>query len=110
MPLYCECKYIVISLGHRLGTYISRKDVWWDYASEKIAKDSFSNVSIAIEEYVLPWFEQVSTVDGYRIMLRNLHNKKLAQEWLDAMENVKDKETLIQQSIVELKLPKKIHK
>lgn len=110
MPLYCECKYIITSLGNRLGTYISGNDVWWDYASEKIAKDSFSNVSMAIEQYILPWFEQVSTEDGYKAELLNIHNKKLANNWLDAMENVEDKETLIQQSIVELKLPKKIQK
>lgn len=47
---YCEGKYIVISLGHRLGTYISGKDVWWDYASENIAKDSFVNVLTAIKK------------------------------------------------------------
>lgn len=108
MPLYCECKYIVISFGDRLGTYISGKDVWWDYASENIAKDSFSNVSMAIEQYILPWFEQVSTEEGYRTELLNFHNKKLAKEWLDALKNINDKEILIQQSITELKLPKKI--
>lgn len=110
MPLYCEYKYIVINLGGRLGTYISGKDVWWDYASEKIAKDSFSNVSIAIEQYILPWFEQVSTEDGYRAKLLNIHNKKIAKDWLDAMENIEDKETLIRQSIIELKLPRKMQK
>lgn len=108
MPLYCEGKYIVISLGHRLGTYISGKDVWWDYASENIAKDSFVNVSTAIKKYVFPWFEQVSTEDGYRTELQNLNNKKLAKEWIDAMEKIEDKESLIQQSVAELKLPKKM--
>lgn len=110
MPLYCEYKYIVITFGDRLGTYISGKDVWWDYASENIAKDSFSNVSIAIEQYILPWFEQVSTEDGYRTKLLNIHNKKFAKEWLDALDNINDKEALIQQSITELKLPKKIQR
>lgn len=110
MPLYCESKYIVISLGDRLGTYISGKDVWWDYASENVAKDSFSNVAVAIEKYVLPWFEQISTEDGYRTELLNIYNKQLAKEWLDALENIKDKEVLIQQSITELKLPKKIQR
>lgn len=109
MPLYCGYKHIVISLGDRLGCYISGKDVWWDYASESIAKDSFLNVSTAIEQYIFPWFEQVSTEDGYRTMLLNTrHNKKLAKDWLDAMESIEDKQTLIRQSIVELKLPKKI--
>ena len=69
-----------------------------------------SNVSTAIEQYILPWFEQVSTEDGYRTKLLNIHNKKLAKDWLYAMENIKDKETLIRQSVVELKLPKEIQK
>ncbi len=110
MPLYCECEYIVLSLGDRLGTYISGKDVWWDYASETIAKDSFSNVSAAIEQYILPWFEQVSTEDGYRAKLLKFQNKKLAKEWLDALENIEDKEARIRQSIAELKLPKKVQR
>ncbi len=110
MPLYCERKYIVISFGHRLGTYISGKDVWWDYASENVAKDSFLNVSTAIEKFVLPWFEHISTEDGYRAELSSIHNEKLAKEWLDALENMKDKEALIQQSIMVLKLPKKIQR
>lgn len=93
-----------------MGTYISGKDVWWDYASENIAKDSFVNVSTAIKKNVFPWFEQVSTEDGYRTELKNLHNKKLAKEWIDAMERIEDKESLIQQSVVELKLPKKMQR
>jgi len=108
MPLYCESKYIVMSLGHRLGTYISGEDAWWDYASENIAKESFTNVSMAIEQYVLPWFEKASTEEGYRVELLNMCNKKIATQWLDALENIEDKEMLIWQSIVELKLPKKI--
>ena len=110
MPLYCESKYIVISFGNRLGTYISGKDVWWDYASENIAKKSFVNVSTAIEKYVFPWFKQVSTEEGYKAELLNMHNKKLAKEWIDAMENIENKDRLIQQSMIELKLPKKMKK
>ncbi len=108
MPLYCESEYIVISFGHRLGTYISGKDVWWDYTSEDIAKVSFDNVKAAIEKYVLPWFDEVSTEEGYRIKLQNIHNRNLAEKWIAAMENIDNKETLIQQSIMKLKLPKKM--
>ncbi|MBQ9983564.1 MAG: DUF4304 domain-containing protein [Lachnospiraceae bacterium] len=110
MPLYCVNKYIIVSLGGRLGTYISGKDVWWDYASENVAKASFENVSMAIEKYMFPWFEEVSTEEGYRAKLQQVHSKKLAAEWLDALENIQDKETLIEQNIVELRLPKKIRK
>lgn len=108
MPLYCESEYIVISLGHRLGTYISGKDVWWDYASEDIAEVSFANVKVAIEKYVLPWFNEVSTEEGYRIKLQNIHNKKLAEKWIDAMDKISNKDALIQQSIEKLKLPTKM--
>lgn len=109
MPLYCERKYIVTSFGNRLGSFISGKDIWWDYASEDVAKLCFDNVSKAIEEYVFPWFEEVSTEQGYRTKLIRFHNRKLSKEWLDALDNIEDKETLIQQSIIELKLPSKIH-
>lgn len=108
MPLYCEKKYIVLSLGERLGKYISGKDIWWDYASNDIAKASFENVSIAIKKYIFSWFEEVSTEEGYKGKLSALYNQKLAKEWLDAMEHVDDKESLIRQSIVELKLPTKM--
>ncbi len=110
MPLYCVDKYIIVSFGDRLGTYISGKDVWWDYASENVAKASFENVSMAIEKYVFPWFKEVSTEEGYRAKLQQVHNKKLAAEWLDALKNIQDKETLIEKNIVELRLPKKIKK
>lgn len=110
MPLYCVDKYIIVSFGDRLGTYISGKDVWWDYASENVAKASFENVSIAIEKYVFPWFQEVSTEEGYRAKLQQVHSKKLAAEWLDALKNIQDKETLIEKNIVELRLPKKIKK
>lgn len=108
MPLYCENEYIVISLGDRLGTYISGEDIWWDYASEDIAEVSFNNVSTAIEKFVLPWFEDISTEDGYRSKLLSHHNKKLTARWLDAIDNIEDKESLIRQSIIALKLPKNI--
>jgi len=110
MPLYCVNKYIIVSLGGRLGTYISGKDVWWDYASENVAKTSFENVSTALENYIFPWFEEVSTEEGYRDKLKNLDSKKLATEWLDALENIQDKETLIQRNIVGLRLPKKVNR
>lgn len=110
MPLYCERKYVVTSLGDRLGTYISGKDVWWDYATEEIAKVSFANVAEAIETYILPWFEEVSDESGYRDKLLNFQNKRLAEEWLNGMEGIKDKETLIKQGLEKLGLSKKIKK
>lgn len=107
MPLYLQSEVLIFSLGHRLGTYICGKDIWWDYASNSIARISFQNVAEAIIQYVFPWFEDISTEDGYRKKLTNLGNKKLVAEWLNALEHTTDKETLITQSIITLGLPKK---
>ena len=47
-----------------------------------------------IRRYVLPWFEQVASEDGYRRELSKLHNEKRRKEWLEALENTKDKSIL----------------
>lgn len=107
LPLYLQSEVIVFSLGHRLGTYICGKDVWWDYASDRIARISFQNTAEAIEQYVFPWFEEISTENGYRNQLSNLGNKKLAAEWLNALEHTTDKETLITKVLLLLDYLKK---
>lgn len=109
IPLYCDCKCINSSIDYRLGMYISGKDVWWDYGSEVIAKGSMKNVSIAIEAFVLPWFEKVSTVEGYKAELLKICSAERAEKWIDAMENIGNEE-LIQQSIEKLELPSKIQR
>ena len=108
MPLYWPHEVPVFTFGDRLGSYICGNDVWWDYASAQIAKTSFQNAAEAIEQYVFPWFEEISTEDGYRQKLDSYWNKRFAAEWLDALENTTDKETLIAQGIITLGLPKKI--
>ncbi len=110
MPLYWPKETLVFTFGDRLGNYICGKDVWWDYASAQIAKTSFKNVAEAIEQYVFPWFEEISTEEGYRQKLDSYWNKRFAAEWLDALEYTTDKETLITQSIITLGLPKKIQR
>lgn len=110
MPLYWPHEVLVFTFGHRLGNYICGKDIWWDYASEQVAKISFQNVAEAMEQYILPWFEDISTEEGYREKLSGYWNKRFAAEWLDALENTADKETLITQSILTHKLPKKIQR
>ena len=109
-PLYCESKILDFSLRERLGTLISGKDVWWDYASERVAEASFRNVAAAIEQYVLPWFTDISNEDGYRAKLKSLHSDKRAKEFLNAMDTTEDKEHRIQESILELGLPKKMER
>lgn len=110
MPLYCEKEHVVLDLGNRLGSYICGIDVWWDYAGADIAKESFSNVAAAIEKYVLPWFAQLATEEGYRAELANMYNKKVAESWLQALENTEDRERRIEQGAEKLRLPKKIRR
>ena len=111
MPLYCRQEYLVMGLGERLGSYISGKDFWWDYATEEIAKNSFENVMEAMRLYLLPWFQDLSTEKNYRKRLINDSNKKFIGypngEWLTALETV-DKGPFIEDSIQRLKLPRKL--
>lgn len=108
MPLYCKCHYVTLHLGYRLGFYISGKDVWWDYCNEKIAEQSFKNVAEAISKFVFPWFLELSSEEEYRKRLME-DKSKIAIEWLDALK-IERKETLLQSSINQLKLPKKLLK
>lgn len=108
MPLYIQSEVLIFGLGDRLGTYLCGEDVWWDYASEQIARVSFQNVADAVRQYVFPWFDELSTEEGYRNQLSNLSNKKLSEKWLNALEYTADKETLVSNSIITLGLPKKI--
>lgn len=111
MPLYCGYTYPILSLGHRLGTYLSGVDIWWDYGSEQAAEQSFQNVAEAIAKFVFPWLLVLSTEEGYRTMLAEFKkdHPEIAQKWLDALE-IEEKEPLIQSSIHQLKLPKKLLK
>lgn len=113
MPLYCGYSCMVIGLGNRLGTYISGKDVWWDYCSESIAKESFENAAQAITKFVFPWFLALSSEEGYKKRLMEDNLKKSVgyapAVWLESLK-AKDKGQLIQNSIQQLKLPKKLLK
>ena len=110
MPLYCGYSYPVLSLGDRLGAYISGKDVWWDYCNERIAVQSFQNVAEAISKFVFPWFLNLDSENGYRKALAELMESRpeIAEKWLEALDVVEDKERLIRISIDQLKLPKKL--
>lgn len=108
MPLYCGESYMVTDLGNRLGVYIYGKDIWWDYGNENIAKASFENVSEAIIKFVFPWFLEMSSEEIYKKRLKK-EKSKIVNEWLAAFE-IEDKEPLIEDSIIQLKLPKKILK
>ena len=102
-PLYYGVNDIRMSLGDRLGAYISGKDFWWDYADSASAKASFQNVAEAIKLYLLPWFEYYSDESNYRQILSEYPD----QTWLEAFDS-QDKESIIEENINILKLPKKI--
>lgn len=58
----------------------------------------------------MPWFTDISNEDGYRAKLKSLHSDKRAKEFLNAMDTTEDKERRIQESILELGLPKKMER
>ena len=80
-PLYIHYNFPNFNSRIRIGTLICDKDIWWDYANEKIAKVSFENVAKAIEEFVLPWFKAHSNDDAINKMLLDEQEKRRKQEW-----------------------------
>lgn len=110
MPLYHPMKYMCLGLGQRLGSYISGKDTWWDYADENIAQISFHNIRDAIQQYLLSWFENLSKEDNYKKRLESDIVKQTSypcKEWISAI-NSKDKVKRILENSENLKLPKKL--
>lgn len=112
MPLYCGETFMCLGLGYRLGSYITGgEDVWWDYGSESMAEKSFRNVADAITQFVLPWFQKLSSEEAYRKKLTRDKSVKFplypAGEWLAAMQ-IEEKKPLLQEGIKLLRLPEKI--
>jgi hypothetical protein len=67
--LYIQRKFFNWDYNQRLGMLICKKDIWWDFANDTIAKVSFENVAKAIEEFVIPWFDARSNDDSIKNML-----------------------------------------
>lgn len=119
MPLYVPHDYVVIGFGDRLGKFICNKDIWWDYANDDIAYESFQNVKEAIDRFVLPWFNKYS--DEKCLMEKLLEDKKNSkrtgigvsyknEEWINALKESVDRTAIIADNVSKLKLPKKILK
>lgn len=110
MPLYVPAEYMIIGFGDRLGTLISGKDIWWDYAADQMAKVSFQNVVQAISQFLLPWFQKYSEECNYRKQLEKDGKKPYSgydsQLWLEALDGCEDKDCVILETIHRLKLPK----
>lgn len=115
IPLYVPHDFLSYDLGGRLAVMITgRNDVWWNFADEKVAEMSFSNVMDAISQYLLPWFQKNSDKDILSITLleekkkRELYGGRLTdiqQKWLNIlMEPVYDA-GVIEDNIRVFKLP-----
>lgn len=116
MPLYVQDNPMNFEFGGRLGNFIARRDIWWDYANDEIAAKSFQNITIAIDRFVFPWFIKYSDEKKFRRKLEwdkfrshfgyflGYHNK----QWIMALENETGKNELIADNIKRLKLPKEL--
>lgn len=112
MPLYVPTEYMVIGFGDRLGKFISEKDIWWDYATEEIAKLSFQNVVQAMQQFIMPWFQQFNDESSYRKQLKKDAKNSFcgydSNLWLESINQYEKREPIILENISKLKLPKKL--
>lgn len=100
IPLYVPHDFLSLDLGGRLPMLIIDRDIWWDFADEKVAEISFSNVMDAISEYIFPWFQKYSNKNNLMTALleekkrSEMHGGRLSnhqQKWLNLlMEPVYD--------------------
>lgn len=105
VPLYVSNEYMTTCLRGRLGDFINGKDIWWDYADDKIARTSFQNVTDAIQRFLLPFFQEISHENNLK---NELIDMEIFPEWLYAINYRLDKSDVIEHNIQSLKLPKSI--
>ncbi len=119
IPLYVPHDFLSFDLGGRLAMLIIDRDIWWDFANEKAAEISFSNVMEAISEYLFPWFQYNSNKENLVKSLleekkRNerygvrLTNKQ--QKWLDILMGDGYDAGVIEENMRVFKLPEKLNK
>ena len=92
---------------------ICKKDIWWDFANDAIAKVSFENVAKAIEEFVIPWFDARSNDDSIKKMLLDESeddgwNRSSKQTWLDVIDHRFNLSETIEENIELFGLPKSL--
>ena len=118
IALYVPHSFLSYDLGDRLGKQICNRDVWWDYADEKSAQESFQNVMDAIECYLLPWFEERRSKESLKkeLLIEEQKHKSyggrlsdVQQAWLNVIDSKEDHSDIISNNIVTFKLPKKLH-
>ena len=117
IALYVPHSFLSYDLGDRLGRLICDRDVWWDYSNEEIAEISFQNVMDAIDDFLLPWFEERKSKESLKRELlkeeqkRKKHGGRLSdiqQAWLNVIDSEDDYSDIISNNIVTFKLPKEI--
>lgn len=114
IPLYVPHDFLSFDLGGRLAMLIIDRDIWWDFANEKAAEISFSNVMEAISEYLFPWFQYNSNKENlvkslleekkrnerYGVRLTNIQ-----QKWLDILMGDGYDAEVIEENMRMFKLP-----
>ena len=117
IALYVPHSFLSYDLGDRLGRLICDRDVWWDYSNAEIAEISFQNVMDAIDDYLLPWFEERRSKESLkRELLKEEQKRKkyggrlsdIQQAWLNVIDSEDDYSDIISNNIVTFKLPKEI--
>ena len=118
IPLYVPHRFLSYDLGDRLGELICDRDVWWDYSNSEIAEVSFQNVMDAIDDFLLPWFEERRSKESLKkeLLKEELKRKKyggrlsdIQQTWLNAIDSEDDYSDIISNNIATFKLPKKLY-
>ena len=114
IALYVPHSFLSYDLGDRLGSLICDRDVWWDYSNAEIAEISFQNVMDAIDDYLLPWFEERRSKESLKkeLLKEELKRKKyggrlsdIQQAWLNVIDSEDDYSDIIGNNIVTFKLP-----
>ncbi len=118
IALYVPHSFLSYDLGDRLGTLICDRDVWWDYSDAEIAEISFQNVMDAINDFLLPWFEERRSIEYLKkeLLKEELKRRKyggrlsdIQQTWLNVIDGKDDYSDIISNNIATFKLPKKLH-
>ena len=118
IALYVPHSFFSYDLGDRLGKLICDRDVWWDYSNPEIAEISFRNAMDAINDFLLPWFEERKSKESLKkeLLKEELKRKKyggrlsdIQQAWLNVIDSEDDYSDVISNNIATFKLPKKLH-
>ena len=95
IPLYVPHDFLSFDLGDRLGMLICGRDVWWDFANDRVAEISFRNIMKAVDEILLPWFLKHASGEAIKTELHKLKNEAASyggglsdnqRNWLECLD------------------------